>query len=335
VGDRFLLCSDGLPVAVGDEEIMQVLAEVKDPAEAVLKLIELAISGGGPDNITCIVADVIDTRQSSLKPTREPVLAGAAASGASAVGHKTMEFPRPVDGMGGLTQLGTLPDRHDLLPSTILPPTGPASGSQPGPRTRPGEALRGTDAAEASDADEDVRLAGGSGRSGGTPPGGLPIARRAQPRRRRLPVMTAVLAAFVLLIAGGLFVGHEYVQSQYYVGTQNGKVAIFRGLNQTLFGISLSSLYQSTGVPLSGLPVMDRHSVNTATPGSLAIADRLVANVSRDYQTCQRAYARFAAWQASRGRRITYRRHGHLITKYVKPPHPRIPSMCPAQPAAS
>src|SRR5215472_3669346 len=93
-GDRFLLCSDGLPVAVSDDDIMQALADIKDPGEAVLKLVEMAIAGGGPDNITCIVADVIDTRQSSLKPTREPVLAGAAASGAGTVGHKTMPFAR-------------------------------------------------------------------------------------------------------------------------------------------------------------------------------------------------------------------------------------------------
>ncbi|MGH3282973.1 MAG: Stp1/IreP family PP2C-type Ser/Thr phosphatase, partial [Trebonia sp.] len=49
-----------------------------------LRLIELAIKGGGPDNITCIVADVIDSRNSRVPPTWQPVFAGAAASGAQA-----------------------------------------------------------------------------------------------------------------------------------------------------------------------------------------------------------------------------------------------------------
>ena len=147
--------------------------------------------------------------------------------------------------------------------------------------------------------------------------------------------MTTVLAAFVLLIGGGLFIVHEYAQSQYYVGAQNGKVAIFRGINQNIFGISLSSPYRSTSIPLSGLPVMDRQTVGSSLSGSLAYVTGTVSRISRDYQTCQRAYARLRAWQASRGRRVTIRRHGHLITRYVKGPRPPVPSMCPAQSAAS
>ncbi len=74
--DRFLLCSDGLPVAVSDEQILQALADIGDPAAVVLELIELALRGGGPDNITCIVADVIDTEVSQVVPTTMPAVAG-------------------------------------------------------------------------------------------------------------------------------------------------------------------------------------------------------------------------------------------------------------------
>src|SRR5580658_606694 len=56
VGDRYLLCSDGLHEAAPAESIEQVLREVTDPDEAAARLIELAIHGGGHDNITCIVA---------------------------------------------------------------------------------------------------------------------------------------------------------------------------------------------------------------------------------------------------------------------------------------
>jgi protein phosphatase len=37
----------------------RVLLTITDPDQAAKDLIALAIDGGGPDNITCIVADVI------------------------------------------------------------------------------------------------------------------------------------------------------------------------------------------------------------------------------------------------------------------------------------
>jgi PPM family protein phosphatase len=58
-GDRYLLCSDGLYDAVPIDAIRSVLSTVADPDKAVGELITLANQGGGPDNITCIVADVV------------------------------------------------------------------------------------------------------------------------------------------------------------------------------------------------------------------------------------------------------------------------------------
>ncbi|MDP9862530.1 MULTISPECIES: PP2C family protein-serine/threonine phosphatase [Streptosporangium] len=55
--DRYLLCSDGLTGVVGPETLFNTLTEIDDPAEAARWLIDLANRGGGPDNITCIVAD--------------------------------------------------------------------------------------------------------------------------------------------------------------------------------------------------------------------------------------------------------------------------------------
>ena len=83
-GDRYLLCSDGLSGVVGEQVLHQVLASVRDLDELTSRLIELANEGGGPDNITCIVADVIDAQRDRMAPTRQTVLAGAAASGAQA-----------------------------------------------------------------------------------------------------------------------------------------------------------------------------------------------------------------------------------------------------------
>jgi serine/threonine protein phosphatase PrpC len=58
-GDRYLLCSDGLHDVAAAGAIARVLLEVSDPDQAAADLIALAIDGGGPDNISCIVADVV------------------------------------------------------------------------------------------------------------------------------------------------------------------------------------------------------------------------------------------------------------------------------------
>jgi len=79
-GDRYLLCSDGLSGVVSDETLRETLATIEDPEAVTRQLIDLALHGGGPDHITCIVADVVDTAASRVSPTGTPVLAGAAAN---------------------------------------------------------------------------------------------------------------------------------------------------------------------------------------------------------------------------------------------------------------
>ena len=83
-GDRYLLCSDGLSGVVSEQALHQTLTSVRDLDKVTLRLVELALDGGGPDNITCIVADVIDADRSRVPPAPQPVLAGAAANGAPA-----------------------------------------------------------------------------------------------------------------------------------------------------------------------------------------------------------------------------------------------------------
>jgi PPM family protein phosphatase len=57
-GDRYLLCSDGLTHTVSTESITEVLAG-RSPDEAVTRLVERANEAGAPDNIACVVADVV------------------------------------------------------------------------------------------------------------------------------------------------------------------------------------------------------------------------------------------------------------------------------------
>jgi PPM family protein phosphatase len=59
LGDRYLLCSDGLTDVVSSETVAEAL-RIKTPHGAADRLVELALRSGGPDNVTVIVADVID-----------------------------------------------------------------------------------------------------------------------------------------------------------------------------------------------------------------------------------------------------------------------------------
>jgi PPM family protein phosphatase len=61
-GDRYLLCSDGLTTVVSAAAIRDTLSTPGDPEQAVGRLIDLANEAGGPDNIACVVADVVEPR---------------------------------------------------------------------------------------------------------------------------------------------------------------------------------------------------------------------------------------------------------------------------------
>jgi protein phosphatase len=69
---------------VSEETLHRTLAAVAEPEDAVLQLVELAIKGGGPDNITCIVADVVDSATAPSPPSHASVMAGAASNGGRA-----------------------------------------------------------------------------------------------------------------------------------------------------------------------------------------------------------------------------------------------------------
>ncbi|WP_069816720.1 MerR family transcriptional regulator [Streptomyces sp. TP-A0874] len=58
-GDRYLVCSDGLSTVVPVERMRRVLRTAGEPARAVAELVALANRAGGPDNVSCGVADVV------------------------------------------------------------------------------------------------------------------------------------------------------------------------------------------------------------------------------------------------------------------------------------
>jgi len=319
LGDRFLLCSDGLPVAVSDEQILAALADVADPAQVVLALIELAIGGGAPDNITCIVADVIDTERSQFAPTTAPVLAGAAASAGIEQTKSFSKVPADIDD-AGMTRIGASPGSSSSGSWPINGATA-VDGVALDPGSRPAQAKPSPAATRA-----------GGARHGHARPDDY-----SRPSRRRWPIMTTLIALFVLLVGGGLVVGYEVVRGQYYVGSDGGHVAIFRGINDKVLGISLFSVYKTTKIPVSGIPVAAAQELHRNTTGSLAMAQQFLTNITRQYDTCQAAHAAVRSWEAHKPKpyKVTRRINGHPVTRTVIPkyrPKPPIPSYCPSQP---
>jgi protein phosphatase len=89
-GDRYLLCSDGLSGVVSHQTLEETLGSYYAPEQTVGELIQLALRGGGPDNITCVVADVLDVPEQDLTAGHladTPVVVGAVADGPPTVAH--------------------------------------------------------------------------------------------------------------------------------------------------------------------------------------------------------------------------------------------------------
>ena len=59
-GDRWLLCSDGLSNVVRQDSLAETLLGLPDPDQCARRLVDLALRAGGPDNITVVIADVLD-----------------------------------------------------------------------------------------------------------------------------------------------------------------------------------------------------------------------------------------------------------------------------------
>jgi protein phosphatase len=83
---------------------------------------------------------------------------------------------------------------------------------------------------------------------------------RRRARRRRI-VWLVVVAAAVAAIVTGLIAAYQWTQSHYYVGVDQGKVAIFQGVQQTIGPIPLSSVYQTTTIDVDDLPTFQQETV--------------------------------------------------------------------------
>ena len=107
VGDRWLLCSDGLCGFVSGATIGKILYRSETPQQACETLVELALKAGGPDNITCVVADIVEDPQA-----QEPQIVGAAATDRLAE-LRSQQTEKPGDEAGSDDRDGSDPGMQD------------------------------------------------------------------------------------------------------------------------------------------------------------------------------------------------------------------------------
>ena len=80
-GDRWMLCSDGLSGVVSRDTMHTTLLEVEDPGDCADALVSLALAAGAPDNVTCIIGDIVDIDEApdGVGPSTASQVVGAAA----------------------------------------------------------------------------------------------------------------------------------------------------------------------------------------------------------------------------------------------------------------
>ena len=120
------------------------------------------------------------------------------------------------------------------------------------------------------------------------------------------------------------------------MGTDGQQVIIYRGVNQQVLGMSLSSVYQKTGIPLSHVPASDLPQVRSTIPASsLADAQKTVNNIRQTW-TCQQYEAAYNTWLAHKPKPVktTKKEHGKTVTVTTTPPYqpaPTAPKGCTPQ----
>ncbi|MFD7678323.1 Stp1/IreP family PP2C-type Ser/Thr phosphatase [Streptomyces sp. NPDC060187] len=260
-GDRYLICSDGLSGVVSHQTMEETLASYQGPQETVQELIQLALRGGGPDNITVIVADVLDidsgdTLAAQLSDT--PVVVGAVAENQLQLqDNGAMQTPA-----GRASSLGRQ-----------VPGQGGGEFGPPGSGDTTGYVSTG---GFGDYSDEDF----------------------VKPRKGRRWLKRSFYTVLALaVIGGGLYGGYRWTQTQYYVGTKGEHVALYRGISQDLAWVSLSKVEKDhPEIELKYLPPYQQKQVKeTIAEGGLGDARSKVDELSVQASACKKDAQRRAA----------------------------------------
>lgn len=255
-GDRIMLCSDGLCGVVPRDVVHRTLLS-GDPTGCVTRLVDLALELGAPDNVTVVVADVVEVDDAVDPET--PVVVGAA--GETRVRLRLPGIVFPDDAQPD-------PDRPETPPSVDGPPTAP-------------QAL--------IDADIVVPAAARSLRPTEAE---LAAAHRSRQRKRALVAVAAVVGVLAIVVLSVFLIAKSWLANRYYVGLNGspgtGTVAVYQGTDQTLLGIQLSSLYTDSGISIGSLPYFDQALVSKTIYAQDAVdADRIVGELARKALACQ------------------------------------------------
>lgn len=253
-GDRYLICSDGLSGVVSHQTLEDTLASYQGPQETVQELIQLALRGGGPDNITVIVADVLDldtgdTLAGQLSDT--PVVVGAVAE-----------------------------NQHQLHDNNIMQtPAGRASGLG-----RQGHGQGGGEYGQPGSSDTTGYIPAGSF-------GDYSDDDFVKPRKGRKWLKRSFYSVLALaVIGGGLYGGWRWTQTQYYVGVNDEHVALYRGISQDLAWVSLSKVSKDhPEIELKYLPPYQQKSVEgTIAEGDLKTAQKKIDELGVQASACKK-----------------------------------------------
>ncbi|MFE2420412.1 Stp1/IreP family PP2C-type Ser/Thr phosphatase [Streptomyces hokutonensis] len=262
-GDRYLICSDGLSGVVSHQTMEDTLASYQGPQETVQELIQLALRGGGPDNITVIIADVLDldtgdTLAAQLSDT--PVIVGAVAE----------------------NQLHL----HDN--GIMQTPAGRASGLG---RQVPGQGGGGGEFGPPGSGDTTGYVPAGSFGDYTDDDFVKPSKSRKWLKRSFYTVLT------LAVIGGGLYGGWRWTQTQYFVGANGEHVALYRGISQDLAWVSLSKVEKDhPDIELKYLPPYQQKQVKaTIAEGGLQDAQKKIDDLAVQASACKKQSEREAA----------------------------------------
>ncbi|MFI7103835.1 Stp1/IreP family PP2C-type Ser/Thr phosphatase [Streptomyces sp. NPDC050161] len=269
-GDRYLICSDGLSGVVSQQTLEETLAGYHGPHETVQELIQLALRGGGPDNITCIVADVLDVDGNEALAGQlndTPVIVGAVAENQNQLNDpSTLQTPA-----ARAAELGRNRDvPQQAAPGGAFGPPGSGDGDIAGPPQGSFGAFT----------DEDFL----------------------KPERRGKWLKRSLIAVLALaVVGGGLYGGYRWTQTQYFVGAKDDHVALYRGLSQDLAWISLNKVDKDhPEIELKYLPVYQQNQVKETIPAdSRDEATEKVAELGKQAGACLDKAQREAAERAA------------------------------------
>ncbi len=129
---------------------------------------------------------------------------------------------------------------------------------------------------------------------------GFRVAREHKEKRKSRALYAFLVAALIAIFAAAGFAAYQYVHNSAYLISQDGKVAVYRGLNEELLGMPLSSLDRVTDVDVSKLqPSVATRLNDGISAGSMEEADEIIS--SYEEEIARQDAATKVATQASSG----------------------------------